>query len=95
MPLNGNALISLCAFLEKEVNMSYKHEMKNADYAVEPGERNLWNSGYTSFKRRIDEQLQLNGFDDAMVDDDTLLPFYRMGESETFVLSALGCSVGL
>jgi hypothetical protein len=85
----------LCAFLEKEVNMSYKHEMKNADYAVELGERNLWNSGFSSFKRRIDEQLQLNGFDGSMVDDETLLPYYRMGESETYVLSALGCVVGM
>jgi hypothetical protein len=85
----------LCAFLEKEVNMSYKHEMKNADYAVGLGERNLWNSGFSSFKRRIDEQLQLNGFDGSMVDDETLLPYYRMGESETYVLSALGCAVGM
>jgi len=87
--------VCLCAFLEKEVNMSYKHEMKNADYAVELGERNLWNSGFSSFKRRIDEQLQLNGFDGSMVDDETLLPYYRMGESETYVLSALGCAVGM
>ena len=75
--------------------MSYKHEMKNADYAVKLGERNLWNSGFSSFKRRIDEQLQLNGFDGSMVDDETLLPYYRMGESETYVLSALGCAVGM
>jgi hypothetical protein len=75
--------------------MSYKHEMKNADYAVELGERNLWNSEFSSFKRRIDEQLQLNGFDGSMVDDETLLPYYRMGESETYVLSALGCAVGM
>ena len=75
--------------------MSYKHEMKNADYAVELGECNLWNSGFSSFKRRIDEQLQLNGFDGSMVDDETLLPYYRMGESETYVLSALGCAVGM
>ncbi|MBR4398161.1 MAG: hypothetical protein IKT05_03130 [Fibrobacter sp.] len=56
---------------------------------------NLWNTGYSSFKRRIDEQLQLNGIDDSLVDDETLLPYYRMGESETYVLSALGCSVGV
>ena len=53
----------------------------------------LWNSGFLSFKRRIDEQLQLNGFDDSIVDDETLLPYYRMGESETYVLSALGCDL--
>ena len=59
-------------------------------------ENNLWdNSGFKSFKRRIDEQLQLNGLDDSLVDDETLLPFYRMGESETYVLSALGCAVGV
>ena len=55
----------------------------------------LWNSGYSTFKRRIDEQLQLNGYDDSLVDDETLLPFYRAGESETYVLSALGCAVGV
>ena len=56
---------------------------------------NLWNTGFKTFKRRIDEQLQLNGFDDSFLDDETLLPFYRMGESETYVLSALGCSIGM
>ena len=55
----------------------------------------LWNSGFSLFRRRIGEQLQLNGFDDSLVDDETLLPFYRMGESETYVLSALGCAVGM
>lgn len=52
----------------------------------------LWDSGFTIFKRRIGEQLQLGGFD-GYIDDDDLLPFYRSGENETFVLSALGCSV--
>lgn len=55
----------------------------------------LRNTGFSTFKRRIDEQLQLNGFDDSLVDDETLLPFYRAGESETYVLSALGCAVGV
>jgi hypothetical protein len=55
----------------------------------------LWNTGFSTFKRRIDEQLQLNGYDDSLVDDETLLPFYRAGESETYVLSALGCTVGV
>ena len=54
-----------------------------------------WDSGFSMFKRRIDEQLQLNGLGGGMVDDETLLPFYRMGESETYVLSALGCPVGM
>lgn len=80
--LHRKALARLCAFLEKEEIMY--------------SENNLWNnSGFKSFKRRIDEQLQLNGIDDSLVDDETLLPFYRMGESETYVLSALGCSVGV
>ncbi|MCF0215241.1 MAG: hypothetical protein HUK21_02065 [Fibrobacteraceae bacterium] len=50
-----------------------------------------WDSGFSFFKRRIDQQLQLNGFDENTVDDDDLLPFYRNGESETYVLAALGC----
>lgn len=62
-------------------------------------ECNLWvpeekvnrNSGFLAFKRRIDEQIQLMDLD-ICVDDDDLLPFYRMGESENFVLGALGCS---
>lgn len=58
-------------------------------------EPSLWNTGFSAFKRRIDEQLQMCGFSDNCVDDDDLLPFYRMGESETYVLSALGCSVGM
>lgn len=58
-------------------------------------EKSPWESGFNVFKRRIGEQLQLNGFADNTLDDDELLPFYRMGESETYVLSALGCSVGM
>lgn len=61
-------------------------------------ENKLWNeeslnlhSGFLAFKRRIDEQLQLMNAD-VTVDDDDLLPFYRMGESENFVLGALGCA---
>jgi len=60
-----------------------------------PVEPSLWNTGFSAFKRRIGEQLQLCGFSDGVVDDDTLLPFYRMGESETYVLGALGCPVGM
>ncbi len=75
--------------------MEYMRDRMSDGYAVECSEHNLWNSGYSSFKRRIDEQLQLNGFDDSTVDDETLLPYYRMGESETYVLSALGCVVGM
>lgn len=67
----------------------------NSGSAIVAGaEPSLWNTGFSAFKRRIGEQLQLGGFDDS-VDDETLLPFYRMGESETYVLSALGCPVGM
>lgn len=58
-------------------------------------ERSPWDSGFSMFKRRIGEQLQLSGFSDGIVDDSDLLSFYRMGESETYVLSALGCAVGM
>ena len=51
-----------------------------------------WDSGYSIFKRRIGELMQLSGNDDSAIDDDDLIPYYRMGESETFVLSALGCT---
>ena len=54
-----------------------------------------WDSGFSVFKRRIGEQLQLSGIDGSIADDETLLPFYRMGESETYVLSALGCAIGM
>ena len=52
-------------------------------------------SGFSMFSRRINEQLQLCGMDGIFADDETLLPFYRMGESENFVLSSLGCPVGM
>ena len=66
-------------------------------HVVEIPEHDLWDmpsrdSGFSIFKRRIGELLQLNGNDDSVIDDDDLIPYYRMGESETFVLSALGCS---
>ncbi len=64
-----------------------------ANRLVELSERNPWTCGFESFKRRIGEQLQMSGFADGFVDDEDLLPFYRMGESETYVLAALGCSV--
>lgn len=46
-------------------------------------------SGFSAFKRRIDEQIQLMDLDISL-DDEDLLPFYRMGESENFVLGTLG-----
>ena len=71
---------------------------KTSKHVVEISEPSLWdpspwNSGFSIFKRRIDELMQLNGGDGIAIDDDDLIPYYRMGESETFVLSALGCSV--
>ena len=63
----------------------------NTKVVVEVPEMNLWDSGFSVFKRRIGELLQLNGMDDGALDDDDLMPFYRQGESETFVLGALGC----
>lgn len=69
--------------------MNRKPNMKKV--VVEVPEMKLWDSGFSVFKRRIGELLQLNGMDDDALDDDDLMPFYRQGESETFVLSALGC----
>ena len=75
------------------------HKMKKTSkHVVEISEPSLWDpspwdSGFSIFKRRIGELMQLNGNDDSAIDDDDLIPYYRMGESETFVLSALGCSV--
>lgn len=86
----------MCAFLFKRGNMYSKYRVENSACKTESEENVLWNnSGFLSFKRRIDEQLQLNGLDGSLVDDETLLPYYRMGESETYVLSALGCAVGM
>ena len=62
-------------------------------HVVEIPEQSPWDSGFSIFKRRISELMQLSGSDDSAIDDDDLIPFYRMGESETFVLSALGYSV--
>ena len=75
--------------------MDRKYKFRNTHRAYSLPEKNLWDSGFSVFKRRIGEQLQLSGIDGTIADDETLLPFYRMGESETFVLSALGCAVGM
>jgi len=66
---------------------------KRSKHVVEIPEQSPWDSGFSIFKRRIGELMQLSGSDASGIDDDDLIPFYRMGESETFVLSALGCSV--
>lgn len=55
------------------------------------GQDASWDSGFSIFKRRIGEQLLLNGFSYDSIDDSDLLNFYRRGESETFVLGAVGC----
>ena len=62
---------------------------------IELPEKSPWDSGYSIFRRRIDEQLQLGGMDSSFVDDDVLLPYYRAGESEIYVLGALGGPVGM
>lgn len=69
--------------LKEEVNMNRQN--------IELPEQSPWDSGFTIYKRRIGEQLQLNGFSYDSIDDSDLLNFYRRGESETFVLSAAGC----
>lgn len=81
--------------MKNEKKVSKKVSRKRV---VEIPENSMWESeeyrdrysGFVAFKRRIDEQLQLMDAD-VCIDDDDLLPFYRMGESENFVLSALGC----
>ena len=69
--------------------------VKVSKHVVEIPEQSPWDSGFSIFKRRIGELMQLSGNDDSAIDDDDLIPYYRMGESETFVLSALGCTVGV
>lgn len=47
-------------------------------------------SGFDTFRRRIADQLSMQGCELSEEDDDTLLGFYRRGENETFVLAAFG-----
>ena len=49
-------------------------------HVVEIPEQSPWDSGFSIFKRRIGELMQLSGNDDSVIDDDDLIPYYRMGE---------------
>lgn len=71
-------------------NMNKANKIKNNVFEIP--EQRPWDDGFAAFKRRINEQLQL-GDAGWLADDDDLRPFYRMGESETYVLSALGFAV--
>ncbi len=52
---------------------------------------NSYRDGFQAFKQRIEDQMVIAGFGLFGEDDDAMLrKFYRAGESETFVLSALG-----
>ena len=84
LPAQNGTFLSVCRSLKKEVSMKIEHP-----------EKSPWDSGFSIFRRRIDEQLQLGGMDSSFVDDDMLLPYYRAGESEIYVLGALGCPVGI
>lgn len=75
--------------------MNRKYRNEKSAHSVELPEKSPWDSGFSIFRRRINEQLQLGGVDSSFVDDDMLLPFYRAGESEIYVLDALGCPVGV
>lgn len=79
----------------KKTEKISKAKISKAKNVVEIPEQTMWESGFKCFTRRIREQLQMNDIADNMVEDEDLLPYYRMGESETYVLSALGCAVGM
>lgn len=76
--------------MNRKVKKTSKHVVEISEQSQ--WEPSPWDSGFSIFKRRIGELMQLNGSDDSVIDDDDLIPFYRMGENETFVLSALGCA---
>ena len=76
--------------MNRKMKKTSKHVVEIAEQTQ--WEPSPWDSGFSVFKRRIGELMQLSGNDDSVIDDDDLIPFYRMGESETFVLSALGCT---
>ena len=47
--------------------------------------------GFESFRRRIADQLSIQGQELSEEDGETLFDYYRNGESETYVLAAFGC----
>ena len=52
--------------------------------------QNLFADGFLSFRRRIAEQLSLQGAELSEDEDSALFDFYRQGENETYVLAAFG-----
>lgn len=46
--------------------------------------------GFEAFRRRIAEQLSIQGQELSEEDDSVLFDFYRNGENETYVLAAFG-----
>ncbi len=52
--------------------------------------RNFLADGFVSFRRRIAEQLSLQGAELSEDEEPALFDFYRQGESETYVLAAFG-----
>ncbi len=52
--------------------------------------RNFSADGFSSFRRRIAEQLSLQGAELSEDEYPALFDFYRQGENETYVLAAFG-----
>lgn len=50
----------------------------------------IGNYGFEAFRRRIAEQLSIQGQELSEDDDSALFDFYRNGENETYVLAAFG-----
>ena len=91
MTFDDSILVLVKTLNVKGTKMNRK-VVKVNKHVVEIPEQSPWDSCFSIFKRRIGELMQLSGNDDSVIDDDDLIPYYRMGESETFVLSALGCT---
>lgn len=52
--------------------------------------RNFSVDGFITFRRRIAEQLSLQGAELSEDEEPALFDFYRQGENETYVLAAFG-----